>query len=155
MSILQCVAAVVLMVISVTAQLDPILTDSDHDGVPDHRDQCPDTAQMNKVPAEFKYSGALSKQRSSATDRAWPADGNGCELDSDGDGIVDSRDYCPDDTAQALVAGITDKGCPLQSDADGTPDWRDRCPGTPGGVSTDRYGCPKIENSGSGIFYKG
>jgi len=128
----------------VAAEAVPVATDGDHDGIPDHRDQCRQTAQITRVPAGFKYSEAFSSQSRSAVGSAWPVDGKGCELDSDGDGLVDSRDYCPDDAAQTLVAGITALGCPLHSDADGTPDWRDHCPGTPRGIPTDQFGCPKV-----------
>ncbi len=71
-------------------------------------------------------------------------DAAGCELDSDGDGVVNSQDFCPDDAAEALIAGVAVNGCPRHSDDDGTPDYRDHCPGTPMGVSTDAQGCPRV-----------
>jgi len=116
--------------------------DSDHDGVPDIRDRCPATAQTAPVPAVFKYRQALSAQRLDTASRAWPVDEFGCEPDSDGDGHIDSRDYCPNDSPEAISAGVSSNGCPHQSDADGTPDWRDHCPGTHRGVPTDLFGCP-------------
>jgi OmpA-OmpF porin, OOP family len=60
-------------------------------------------------------------------------------LDSDGDGVPDYLDKCPD-----TPKGVTvDKdGCPLDSDGDGVPDYLDKCPGTPKGVKVDKDGCP-------------
>jgi hypothetical protein len=115
--------------------------DSDHDGVLDHRDRCPNTRQLQKLPADFKYGAAINPERLTATPAAHPVDANGCEPDSDGDGIVNSLDYCPHDAPESLAMGVAANGCPKQSDADGTPDYRDHCPGTPPGVKTDRYGC--------------
>jgi OOP family OmpA-OmpF porin len=56
--------------------------DTDSDGVPDRRDQCPGT------PLHIK------------------ADGNGCPLDSDSDGLIDGEDKCPPLYAKTL------DGCP-------------------------------------------
>ena len=61
------------------------------------------------------------------------------EIDSDGDGVVDSRDQCPD-TPQGCV--VDRDGCPVDSDKDGVCDGRDQCPGTPQGCVVDRDGCP-------------
>lgn len=63
--------------------------------------------------------------------------------DSDGDGVPDYRDRCPDTPAGVLV---DEHGCPLDSDGDGVPDYRDRCPGTPPGVRVDEHGCPIEED---------
>jgi len=116
--------------------------DSDHDGVPDALDKCPDTQQLKKLPADFKYAPAVNPERLKPGAQAYPVDKNGCEPDSDGDGVVDSQDFCPDDSKQALSMGVADNGCPRHSDQDGTPDYRDKCPGTPKGIRTDRFGCP-------------
>jgi len=61
--------------------------------------------------------------------------------DSDGDGVTDGADLCPDTPAGASV----DKdGCPLEADADrdGVADSRDTCPDTPEGSKVDEKGCP-------------
>ncbi|MEJ2392199.1 MAG: thrombospondin type 3 repeat-containing protein [Gammaproteobacteria bacterium] len=120
--------------------------DSDHDGVDDANDRCPQTAQLKKLPVDFTYAAAVDPQRLKPGARAFPVDKHGCEIDSDGDGVVNSQDYCPDDSPEALSMGIAANGCPRQSDADGTPDYRDHCPGTARGVKTDRYGCEVTGN---------
>ena len=59
--------------------------------------------------------------------------------DSDGDGVMDAVDNCPNTPKGAPV---NDVGCSLDSDGDGVFNYRDQCPGTPAGVSVDVYGCP-------------
>lgn len=63
--------------------------------------------------------------------------------DSDGDGVVDGSDRCPNTPAGVSVDA---RGCPLDGDGDGVPDHRDACPGTPAGARVDERGCEvKIE----------
>ena len=116
--------------------------DADADGIVDKLDKCPDTAQLKKLPADFKYSAAVDPERLMPEVMAFPVDENGCEFDTDGDGVINSKDYCPEDTAETLSKGIAVNGCPKQSDADGTPDYRDNCPDTPKGIKVDNLGCP-------------
>ena len=63
-------------------------TDSDNDGVPDSKDNCPGTP-----------AGAV-------------VDEFGCELDSDGDGVVDRLDRCP---GTAPGVEVNEEGCPAVS----------------------------------------
>lgn len=60
-------------------------------------------------------------------------------MDSDGDGIPDYMDQCPNTPGGVKV---NDKGCPLDSDGDGVPNYLDQCPNTPEGVKVDTKGCP-------------
>jgi OmpA-OmpF porin, OOP family len=64
---------------------------------------------------------------------------DGCPNDTDGDGVPDDQDKCP-----GTPAGVTvgPDGCPLDSDKDGVPDHLDKCPGTPAGVKVGADGCP-------------
>lgn len=62
-----------------------------------------------------------------------PVDG-----DSDGDGVADSSDQCPNTPAGVAVDM---KGCALDSDGDGVPDYRDNCPNTEAGRAVDEHGC--------------
>jgi OOP family OmpA-OmpF porin len=61
--------------------------------------------------------------------------------DSDGDGIPDRMDDCPDTPKGVKVSA---RGCPADSDGDGVPDYVDKCPYTPKGEVVDRYGCSVI-----------
>ncbi len=119
------------------------LADEDRDGVPDALDKCPNSTVMPPVSPDFSYKHAITQERLHPGSKAWPVDKEGCEADSDGDGVFDSRDYCPHDSPQAIAMGVAKNGCPKHSDFDGTPDYRDNCPNTPKGVATDRQGCPK------------
>jgi OOP family OmpA-OmpF porin len=68
-----------------------------------------------------------------------PTPAGAAVIDSDGDGVPDSLDKCPDTPKGVKV----DKdGCPVDSDGDGVPDYRDKCPDTPAGVTVDKDGCP-------------
>jgi OOP family OmpA-OmpF porin len=96
--------------------------DSDHDGVPDSRDDCPNTPQGTAV------------------------DSHGCPLDSDGDGVPDNQDNCPN-TPKGLK--VDAHGCALDSDGDGVPDSLDNCPNTPKGSTVDAHGCPVVDNTDS------
>jgi OOP family OmpA-OmpF porin len=64
---------------------------------------------------------------------------DGCERDSDGDGVNDYDDKCPNTPRGAKVDST---GCPLDSDGDGVFDGIDQCPGTPKGAKVDSRGCP-------------
>ncbi len=93
--------------------------DLDNDGVPDSRDNCPNTP-----PGE-------------------PADANGCscsQRDTDGDGVNDCGDNCPDTLSCATVDAY---GCPSDSDGDGVHDGCDQCLDSPPGSWVIRStGCP-------------
>lgn len=65
-------------------------------------------------------------------------------MDSDGDGVVDSRDRCPGTPAGVPV---NEEGC-ADSDGDGVIDTRDLCPGTPPGTPVDANGCSDIDGDG-------
>ncbi|WP_201353322.1 OmpA family protein [Hydrogenimonas urashimensis] len=90
-------------------------------------------------------------------------------LDSDGDGVIDTKDKCPHTPAGTIVDengcpdtkdsdgdGVIDvldncpnsktnqvdeNGCPLDTDKDGVPDYIDQCPNTPPNFHVDAKGC--------------
>lgn len=62
------------------------------------------------------------------------------EPDSDGDGVPDNIDECPN---TPIGVPVDIRGCPLSMDRDndGIPDNVDRCPNTPVGAKVDIHGC--------------
>ncbi len=68
---------------------------------------------------------------------------SGCP-DADGDGVADNVDLCPN-----VAAPRSANGCP-DSDADGVTDNEDKCPNVPG--ISDNAGCPKIKAETEALF---
>lgn len=73
-----------------------------------------------------------------------PVDSRGCELDSDGDGVADSADQCPNTPAGAAVDA---RGCERDDDGDGVKNSADRCPNTPRGAQVDANGCERDDDN--------
>jgi OOP family OmpA-OmpF porin len=67
--------------------------------------------------------------------------------DSDGDGVSDKNDKCPNTPTGVKV---DESGCPIDTDKDGVPDHLDKCPNTPAGVRVDASGCP-VDSDGDGV----
>lgn len=63
--------------------------------------------------------------------------------DSDGDGVPDRKDKCPNTPAGVAV---DEDGCPVDSDGDGVPDYQDDCPDEPGSPALN--GCPDSDGDG-------
>ena len=137
--------------------------DSDGDGVPDDKDNCPNTPAGTSVDL---WGCSLQVLRvdsdgdgvpdiddlCSGTPAGTPVDSTGCPLaqDSDGDGVPDSQDLCPGTPAGALVDA---QGCEVvqDSDGDGVADVYDWCPGTPAGTVVDVQGCALVDSDGDGV----
>jgi len=88
--------------------------DSDHDGVFNSHDDCPNTPR-----------GIL-------------VNNYGCPKDSDADGVYDSNDQCPTTPIGIIV---DEMGCPYDKDQDGVKDYLDKCLETPLGAKVDTQGC--------------
>lgn len=88
-------------------------------------------------------AGVIGKRKSTKPVLAPPPPPPPPPADTDGDGIVDTEDACPQ------VKGIAQfNGCP-DTDGDGVPDKDDKCPNEKGVV---RYqGCPVPDTDGDGI----
>jgi OOP family OmpA-OmpF porin len=69
------------------------------------------------------------------------------ELDSDGDGVPDHLDKCPNTPPGCPV---DEQGCSPDADGDGVPDCIDKCPNTPKGCEVDAVGCP-ADSDGDGV----
>jgi len=67
--------------------------------------------------------------------------------DSDGDGVSDDDDLCPDTPPGVIVDPF---GCPVDTDNDGVPDYLDQCPNTPANVPVDTNGC-FVDSDGDGV----
>jgi len=120
--------------------------DADGDGVPDARDECPNTPSGVKVdkrgcPRDSDGDGVPdSNDKCPDTPRGTAVDRDGCPTtDSDGDGVVDRLDECQNTPRGAKVDA---KGCPMDTDGDGVYDGIDQCPGTPANIKVDAKGCP-------------
>jgi outer membrane protein OmpA-like peptidoglycan-associated protein len=80
-----------------------------------------------------------SKDKCSNTPPGAKIDSLGCPLDADKDGVADHLDNCTNTPSGVQVAS---NGCPIDNDADGIADYLDRCTNTPAGVKIDEAGCP-------------
>ena len=104
-------------------------TDTDGDGVPDSKDNCPSTPGV-------------------APDGCPPK-----PADADNDGVADNADKCPGTKAGASVDA---SGCspdqlkPPDADGDGVPDSADTCPGTAPGAAVDAHGCSAAQQHNNG-----
>lgn len=67
----------------------------------------------------------------------------GGSKDSDGDGVPDKKDKCPN-TPRGIF--VDEHGCPIDTDGDGVIDHLDECPTEPGLTSTN--GCPDEDKDG-------
>jgi outer membrane protein OmpA-like peptidoglycan-associated protein len=63
--------------------------------------------------------------------------------DRDGDGVVDSKDNCPDSAGPVALIGCPDR------DGDGVPDNKDKCPDVKG--SPNYQGCPAPDSDGDSV----
>jgi hypothetical protein len=145
------------------------VADTDNDGVPDDRDDCPDTPGLRSMKGcpDADRDGIADMQDLCPGDYGLPAlqgcpdrdeDGiadkddncpevkgvaayRGCPpVDRDKDGVADAEDLCPD-----MNGELRWKGCP-DSDSDGIPDNKDGCPGIGGPVHLK--GCPDTDDDG-------
>jgi len=89
-----------------------------------------------------------SKDKCPDTPHGAIVDEHGCPKDSDGDGVLDGLDACPDTPKGCPVDA---RGCPLDSDGDGVIDCLDKCADTPHGAKVDANGCP-TDADGDGVW---
>ncbi len=88
-----------------------------------------------------------SKDKCPDTPKGAKVNAQGCELDGDGDGVVDRLDKCPTTPAGRSVNA---EGCELDGDGDGVVDALDKCPTTPAGRSVNAEGC-ELDGDGDGV----
>lgn len=112
-----------------------------------HFGSAPPPAPPPEVAKDSDGDGVPDGQ-DSCPDKAGPAASAGCPpVDSDGDGIPDTLDRCP------TVAGLpVSEGCPsaqVDGDGDGVNDQVDRCPQQAG--PAENGGCPDADSDGDGV----
>ncbi|WP_298297446.1 OmpA family protein [Hydrotalea sp.] len=117
--------------------------DTDGDGIPDDKDQCPTVpgvAKYNGCPVPDTDGDGVNDDNDKCPTVPGLAKYNGCPVpDSDGDGINDDEDKCP------TVAGVARyQGCPVpDTDGDGINDEEDKCPNVFG--VKENFGCPVVK----------
>jgi len=126
--------------------------DTDHDGVPDLEDRCPDVPGLPLLQGCPDADGdGIPDLDDACPTQPGGKDTQGCPVskDSDGDGIPDDIDRCPLDPED--LDGFQDEdGCPdPDNDGDGIVDKVDACPNTPGPF--ENRGCPVLDRDGDGI----
>ncbi|PTQ91414.1 OmpA family protein [Agitococcus lubricus] len=94
------------------------------------------------VPVDTDGDGVVdTNDRCPNTPAGWEVGVDGCPLDSDKDRVPNSIDECPNTPAGMQVGA---NGCPLDEDKDGVTDANDKCPGTAANVVVDDKGCAKM-----------
>ncbi len=68
-------------------------------------------------------------------------------VDSDGDGVADCKDKCPD-TPKGVA--VDSSGCPLDTDGDGVPDYLDKCPKDANKTEPGVCGCGILDTDSDG-----
>ncbi len=131
--------------------------DTDGDGVPDSKDDCPETAGLEALNGCPDTDGDGVADRMDACPKVAGLEQFGGCPDTDGDGIPDTEDKCP------KVAGVKDfGGCP-DTDGDGVPDSEDVCPKVAGeakwggcadsdgdGIPDNKDACPNVSGTVNG-----
>jgi OOP family OmpA-OmpF porin len=134
--------------------------DRDGDGVPDDEDKCPDNTAEEIAKGVYDDKDPPRNPNNKPPQR--PCDKVGCPIDTDGDGVPDYRDDCPDTAAEYVVAApactshscVNERGCVADTDNDGIIDCVDKCPNTPPEARpVDGEGCSiSKEETISGTF---
>lgn len=93
------------------------------------------------TPVDTDGDGVVdANDRCPNTPTGWEVGVDGCPLDTDKDRVPNSIDECPN-TPLGMQVGAN--GCPLDEDKDGVTDSKDKCPGTALNVVVDENGCAK------------
>ncbi|MEN0005386.1 MAG: OmpA family protein [Bacteroidota bacterium] len=138
--------------------------DEDNDGVADKDDKCPSDAGLAELEGCPDTDGdGVADPLDKCINEAGPSSNGGCPVtDRDEDGVRDEADKCPDTPGTAATLGCPDSdgdgvadaddrcpekagpfaGCP-DTDGDGVIDADDACVDQPG--PTTNKGCPEIK----------
>lgn len=103
-------------------------------------------AKLAAATADGDKDGVLdTKDKCPNTTSGIEVDNLGCFADSDKDGVANSTDQCPASPEGSTVNGA---GCPPLKDADkdGIADKSDLCPSTKTGETVNNFGCSPAQN---------
>lgn len=101
----------------------------------------PAPVQQPLTPADTDGDGVVdANDRCPNTPAGWEVGMDGCPLDADKDKVPNSIDECPN-TPMGQPVGAN--GCPMDDDKDGVINVNDKCPATPASEVVDDKGCTK------------
>src|SRR5690554_1438436 len=102
--------------------------------------------EREEAPEGDRDEDGIVDSRDECPDEPGPVSNNGCPvMDTDGDGVPDDVDQCADEPGPA-----SNNGCPIgDADGDGVPDDADQCPEEAGPASNN--GCPISDRDGDGV----
>lgn len=108
--------------------------------------ECEGNIPAKKPSIDSDHDGVLdSKDQCPSTTKNVIVDSKGCAKDSDKDGVIDSKDKCP---GSKLGANVDNRGCIITSDSDGDgiTDATDACPDSAAGTIVNKRGCKLTAN---------
>lgn len=111
--------------------------DSDYDGIPDIRDECPTVYGKTPSGCPDADEDGVPNNKDNCPYVPGPASNRGCPVqadDTDSDGVPDAGDECPTEKGLPRFSGCPD------TDGDGVPDKADNCPREAGPAANN--GCP-------------
>lgn len=89
----------------------------------------------------FNYYFGNTSSKSAPVSKPAPVVKVPVSEDTDGDGVIDDMDQCPNSASGVAVDA---KGCELDSDNDSVVNSIDKCPATPEGAKVDMSGCREM-----------
>jgi OOP family OmpA-OmpF porin len=106
-----------------------------------YEEEAPVKRPITVAPSDTDGDGVVdANDRCPNTPAGWEVGVDGCPLDADKDKVPNSIDECPN-TPMGQPVGAN--GCPMDDDKDGVINVNDKCPATPANEVVDDKGCTK------------